>query len=163
MKGGTLTLAHLLPSLWSRDKFFCIEEKGLFINLDNPFLIELLKDIGMKNYKRIYWISTGLITALMLFSAGMYFFNTAEIKKVFGSLGYPSYIVIPLGIAKVLGLVAIWTNRSRSIKEWAYAGFFFDLVLAFFAHVMVDDGGFGGALAGLVFLFVSYFSWKKIE
>lgn len=99
----------------------------------------------------------------MLMSAGMYIFNNAEISKVFTSLGYPSYIVYPLAIAKILGLVAIWVNKSKSIKEWAYAGFFFDFVLAFFAHVMVGDGEFAPAIIATVLLFASYFSWKKLE
>lgn len=116
----------------------------------------------MKNYKLVYWISTGLLTAMMLMSAGMYIFNHEEISKVFVSLGYPAYIIYPLAVAKVLGLVAIWSNQSKALKEWAYAGFFFDFVLAFFAHVMVSDGEQFGAVITTVILFVSYFSWKKI-
>lgn len=116
----------------------------------------------MKNYKLVYWISTGLLTAMMLMSAGMYIFNHEEISKVFVSLGYPAYIIYPLAVAKVLGLVAIWSNQSKALKEWAYAGFFFDFVLAFFAHVMVSDGEQFGAVIATVILFVSYFSWKKI-
>ena len=117
----------------------------------------------MKNHLWIYRISTGLITALMLMSAGMYFFNNAEVSKVFTNLGYPTYIIYPLAIAKILGLIAIWTNFSKSLKEWAYAGFFFDFVLAFFAHVMINDGEFAPALVATILLFVSYFSWKKLE
>jgi len=48
------------------------------------------------------------------------------------------------------------------LKEWAYAGFFFDFVLAFFAHFMVNDGEFAPALVALVLLFTSYGSWKKL-
>ena len=117
----------------------------------------------MKKYKIIYWIGTGLLTALMLMSAGMYFFNYDEVSKVFAGLGYPVYIIYPLAVAKILGLVAIWTNKSQTLKEWAYAGFFFDFVLAFFAHVMVSDGEFAGAVIALIFLFTSYFSGKKLE
>jgi hypothetical protein len=116
----------------------------------------------MKNLKIINWVSTGLLTAMMLLSAGMYIFNHAEISETFLALGYPTHIIYPLAIAKILGLVAIWTNFSKSLKEWAYAGFFFDFVLAFAAHTMVSDGEFGGALVALVLLFVSYFTWKKL-
>ncbi len=116
----------------------------------------------MKNYTWIYRISTALLSALMLISAGMYIFNHTEISQSFSALGYPTYIIYPLAIAKILGLIAIWTNKSKALKEWAYAGFFFDFVLAFFAHFMVNDGEFAPALVALVLLFTSYGSWKKL-
>ena len=115
----------------------------------------------MKTYKIIFWVSTGLLTLLMLFSAGNYFFQTEVIKGLFEGFGYPSYIVIPLGVAKVLGLIAIWFVPNESIKEWAYAGFFYDVVLAFFAHVMIGDGQQMGAVIGLVLVLTSYFSRKQ--
>ena len=111
---------------------------------------------GSKRDKLIYYISTGFITLLMLFSASMYFFNTATIKGVFLSYGYPDYIVIPLAIAKVLALIAIWTKKSKTLKEWAYAGLFFDLVLAIVAHAVAGDGGWPMSLAGLGMLLISY-------
>lgn len=117
----------------------------------------------MKKYKIAYWISTGLLTALMLMSAGMYIFNNAEITKAFTSLGYPTYVIYPLATAKILGLVAIWINKFKTIKEWAYAGFFFNFTLAFFAHFMVSDGEAGGAVVALILLFTSCLTWKKTE
>lgn len=116
----------------------------------------------MKSQKYIYWISTGLLTALMLFSAGMYIFNYAEIVKAFEALNYPTYIIYPLATAKILGLVAIWTKLSKTLAEWAYAGFFFDTLLAASAHYMVGDGNMGGALVGMVLVLVSYIYYKKI-
>lgn len=116
----------------------------------------------MKNLKIINWVSTGLLTAMMLMSAGMYIFNHAEISEAFPALGFPAYIIYPLAIAKILGLVAIWTNFSKSLKEWAYAGFFFNFLLAFSGHFMASDGELGGALVAIVLLFTSYFTWKKL-
>ena len=77
----------------------------------------------MKTYKIAYWVSTGLLTALMLMSAGMYIFNNAMVQETFTALSYPIHIIYPLAIAKILGLVAIWSNFNKSFKEWAYAGF----------------------------------------
>ncbi len=116
----------------------------------------------MKTTKIVYFAATGLLSALMLFSAGMYFFNHAEVVKIFGELGYPSYIVYPLAIAKLLGLAAIWSNYSKSLKEWAYAGFFYDFLLALAAHVSIRDGGQGFAIVALVLLAASYISGKKL-
>ena len=117
----------------------------------------------MKKFKIIYWVSTGLLSALMLLSAGMYIFNNAEVSKTFEALGYPAYIIYPLAVAKILGLVAIWTRKSKMLTEWAYAGFFYDFVLAFFAHVMVSDGGFAPAMAALLLLATSYFTGKNLS
>jgi len=54
----------------------------------------------MNTNKIIYYVSTGLLSAFMLFAAGMYVFNNAEVATLFGRLGYPSYIIYPLAVAK---------------------------------------------------------------
>ena len=115
----------------------------------------------MNKNKIIYLISTGLLTLLMFFSIGMYLFNHAMVVEMFEGFGYPGYLVYPLAGAKVLGLFAIWNPNFKSIKEWAYAGFFFDFVLAFFAHYMISDGGQGAAVMGLVLIIVSYIFSKR--
>ena len=116
----------------------------------------------MNRNKLIFWISTGLLSLMMLGSAGMYFFNHAEVAKVFTSLGFPTFIIYPLAIAKILGLLAIWFGRSQKLKEWAYAGFFYDFTLALVAHLMVNDGQFGGAAMALVLLAASYYTHDKL-
>ncbi|EAR02888.1 hypothetical protein FB2170_06355 [Maribacter sp. HTCC2170] len=93
----------------------------------------------------------------------MYFFNHGEVVKAFTALGFPTYIIYPLATLKVLGLIVILTNIGGNLKEWAYAGFFFNFVLAFFAHVMVSDGEQFGALMALVFLLTSYFLGKRVR
>ena len=109
----------------------------------------------------IYRISTGLLTLMMLGSAGMYFFNYEMVSETFTRLGYPTYIIYPLAIAKILGLVAIWTKKSETLKEWAYAGFFFDYVLASSGHMVAKDGEWAGALLAMVLLLISYTFEKK--
>ena len=116
----------------------------------------------MKTSRIIYWISTGLLCLMMLLSAGMYVINYAGVSEIFTSLGYPTYIIYPLGIAKILAVVAILTKKSVILKEWAYAGLFFDFVLAMTAHIMINDGEFGGAAFALVALAVSYVYDKKL-
>ncbi|BDS11539.1 DoxX family protein [Aureispira anguillae] len=112
----------------------------------------------MKNKNLIiYRVVTGLLSLLMLFSAGMYIAQYEMISKVFLQLGYPTHIIYPLAIAKILGLVAIWTNKSKMLKEWAYAGFVFDLILAIMAHVSINDGEYMGAVIGLVLVSLSYY------
>jgi len=117
----------------------------------------------MKRDKIIYYIATGLLTLLMLFSAGMYFFNHEEVAGMFTNFGYPTYIIYPYAIAKLLGLIAIWFIDNKVLKEWTYAGFFFAFILAFFAHVMIGDGEQMGAIMAMIFLIVSYIYSKKLN
>lgn len=116
----------------------------------------------MKRDKIIYYIATGLLTLLILFSAGMYFFNHAEVSDMFANFGYPTYIIYPYAVAKILGLITIWFIDNKRLKEWAYAGFFFGFILAFFAHYMIGDGEQAGALLALVLLITSYVFSKRI-
>jgi len=111
--------------------------------------------------KWIFLISTGALSLLMCYSAGMYLFNHEMAVGFFTQLGYPTYIIYPLAIAKILGLLSIWSNWSRSIKEWAYAGFFFDFVLAWAAHYFAGHGVFQLAGIALILLFVSYLYDRK--
>ncbi|ADV48633.1 hypothetical protein Celal_1319 [Cellulophaga algicola DSM 14237] len=115
----------------------------------------------MKTIKILYWIGTALLTAIMLFSIQMYLLNTEAIEGAFTTLGYPTYLVYPLAFAKILGLIAIFGNFNRSLKEWAYAGFFFDISLAFFAHIAANDGQYLFALLAFIGLIISYFAGKK--
>ncbi len=116
----------------------------------------------MKTNKIMYYAATGLLTALLLFSAGMYFFNYDEVAEMFISFGYPTYLIYPYAIIKLLGLIALWSVSLKVIKEWAYAGYFFAFILAFFAHYMIGDGEQMAALIALVLLVVSYIYNKKI-
>ena len=116
-----------------------------------------------KRNRIIYLASTGLLTLMMLGSAGMYFYDYPMVSETFAKLGFPTYIIYPLAIAKILGLIAIWTKKSQMLKEWAYAGLFFDFILAISAHVMINDGEYAGALIALVLLLVSYFFEKKMN
>jgi len=133
-----------------------------------PFLFEkylILRTrskLDMIRDRIIYWIATGLLSLMMSFSAGMYILNYSEVAQVFESLGYPSYLVYPLAVAKILGILAILTNKSHLLKEWAYAGFFFDFILVLLAHLQANDGEFGPSVVALLLLAVSYFFDKKV-
>ena len=63
---------------------------------------------------------------MMLFASFNYIFKHGLVAEVFVKLGYPTYIIYPLAVAKVLDVIAILTKKSGTLKEWAYAGFFFN-------------------------------------
>ena len=111
--------------------------------------------------KILYWVTTGLLTAVMCFSVYNYFFNHTAIAGFFEHFNYPTYIIYPLAVAKILGLIAIWGNFSTWLKEWAYAGFFFNTLLAFFAHYMTDGAGYEMSGMAVIFVLVSYFLSKE--
>ena len=113
--------------------------------------------------KFIYWFSTGMLTLIMCFSVYNYFFNNALIVGFFENMGYPTYLIYPLAVAKILGLVTVWLNFSKWLKEWAYAGFFFNTLLAFFAHYMVSDGQHMGAVIAFIAVLASYFTGKEVR
>lgn len=108
------------------------------------------------NYKKTaYWITTLLMCGLFLYSAQMYFFNTEMVKGFFTALSFPSWVVIPLAIAKVLAVIAIITNMNEVLREWAYAGFFFDVLLATGAHYDAGHGLIGLSFYGIVLVLIS--------
>ncbi len=117
----------------------------------------------MKTDRIIYYIATGLFSLTMLISAGMYLFNTTEVAVEFGKLGYPIYLIYPLAIAKILGVIAIWSNLSKVLKYLAMAGFFYDGLLAASAHLNAKDGEFIPALVLVVMVVVSFVFDQRIQ
>ena len=117
----------------------------------------------MKINKIIYYTFTVIFTLIIVFSAGMYFFNHDFIKQAFTNLGYPTYLIYPYATAKILGVIAIWQTKFMRIKEWAYSAFFFAFILAFFAHYMIGDGEQMGAVLAIVLLVISYIFYKKTK
>jgi hypothetical protein len=58
---------------------------------------------------------------------------------IFAHLGYPTYLLPFIGIAKILGVVAVLVPGFPRLKEWAYAGLVFDLTGALYSHISVGD------------------------
>lgn len=110
----------------------------------------------------IYRVITGLFSALVLMGASQYFFNHDVVKEMFENIEYPTYLIYPMGAAKFLGLIAIWSNISKILKEWAYAGYLFNFLLAISAHLNVNDGGHYPAVVALVFVIASYVYNRKV-
>ena len=112
--------------------------------------------------KILYWTGTGIMGAILAFSVTMYFSKTEIIQGAFEGYGYPAYLVIPLAIAKILGLIAVITGLSKTLKEWAYFGFLLDFVLAATAHMVTDDGGGLFSFVALGAWVVSYVFFKRM-
>ena len=117
----------------------------------------------MKTQKILYWIATGLLSLLFVGSATMYFVNNADVVLVFESLGFPKWLIYPLAIGKIAAVAVILSNKGGALKQWVYAGLFFNTTLAFFAHIMAGDGEQIGALIAIVLVLSSYFLGKKVR
>ena len=109
-----------------------------------------------------YWTTTGLV-AFFIGTGG-----AAQIAQYLGNprgvvpvLGYPMYFFAILGFWKVLGAIAILVPRYPRLKEWAYAGIFFDLTGA--AASCAAVGGYGAyafhILAPLIIAGLTVASW----
>ena len=117
----------------------------------------------MKKNNIIYWTTTGLFSAMMLFSASMYF-TSPEVGAGFTKMGFQDAFRIELGIAKIIGaLVLLIPFFKGSVKEWAYAGFGITLISASILHASSGDPA-SNVITPLVFLgilAVSHIFWKR--
>jgi hypothetical protein len=112
-----------------------------------------------------YWVSTLLFAALMIFSSiGGIQPSKDAIELMHDGLGYPVYFIQFISIAKLLGAVVILVPAAKKIKEWAYAGLFFDLAGAVYSGVAASgkfDPMMLMMLGWIVPGIVSYYYWNK--
>jgi len=109
----------------------------------------------MNRDKIIYWAATGLVAAAMLMSALMYFSKNEELMNSFETAGYPEFMVMILGTAKLLGAIALVIPILDKLKEWAYAGFTFVFIGAIWTHLATNTPWVAPAVM-LAILAVSY-------
>lgn len=113
----------------------------------------------------IYWASTIIFAALMIFSAAGGLQPTQRaIEVLHDGLGYPVYFIQFISVAKILGSIAILIPGLNRVKEWAYAGLFFDLAGAVYSGVAASgqvDPMMLTLLAWIIPGIVSYYYWQK--
>ena len=115
-----------------------------------------------KRSKTIYWAAT-IWLALGMTVTGVG--QLIKMKEGAGGtdsithLGYPVYILMLLGVWKVLGVVTVLMPRFPYLKEWAYAGFFFLMTGAVFSHFANGDAAteFLGPVLLLILTGVSWY------
>ncbi|HRF82372.1 MAG TPA: DoxX family protein [Flavobacteriales bacterium] len=95
----------------------------------------------MKKLNLTYWIVTALFSAFMLFSSfGGITLMPEAVAMLHDHLGYPLYFIQLVSWAKVIGAIAILLPKvPPRVKEWAYFGFFIDLVAAIISFIAVGD------------------------
>jgi hypothetical protein len=117
----------------------------------------------MKHSKGLYWIVTGLMSAFMVMAAIPDILRIPQAVEVFTHLGYPTYPLPFIGIAKTLGVIAVITPGFPRLKEWAYAGLVFDLIGALYSRISVGDPPSAWALpvVGLLLVIGSYVVYRN--
>jgi DoxX-like family len=122
--------------------------------------------MSSKTINILYWVFTILFSGLMIFSSVGGIGPSQQVVDMFHSgLGYPVYFIQFISWAKIAGAVAILIpGLNKTIKEWAYAGLFFDLAGATFSGVAASpkfDPAILGMLMWIVPGILSYIFWKN--
>lgn len=118
-----------------------------------------------KTINILYWVFTVIFSALMIFSSYGSILVTEETKTlIHNQLGYPIYFIPFTGWAKLIGSIVILIPGLKTIKEWAYAGLFFDLAAVVYSGIALT-GGLDPMMSFMLIWIVpgilSYYFWKK--
>ena len=115
----------------------------------------------MKAKRIAYWTTTVLVAFFMSGGVTQILQFKANPHGVVPQLGYPMYFFAILGFWKVVGALAILVPRFPRLKEWAYAGIFFDVTGAAASCAAVGVYGAYGfhVIAPLVIAGLAVASW----
>jgi uncharacterized membrane protein YphA (DoxX/SURF4 family) len=107
-----------------------------------------------------YWIFTAILAWELGFGATWDFnlLNHGYVHHIMTRLGYPDYVAYILGTGKVLGCIAVLVPGYRRLKEWAYAGAFFNFAGALASHVLAHDQP-ASFIAPIIFSGITMASW----
>jgi len=119
----------------------------------------------MKTKKITYWIVTALLTILCLMGSISDIMHQPEAVAFIAHLGYPAYFISFIGIMRLAGVGAILVPGYPRIKEWAYAGLFFDMFGALYSGIANGDAlsSWMPALIGMLLVIGSYVFYRKIS
>ena len=118
-----------------------------------------------KTINILYWVFTILFAALMIYSSyGSIVMNQDAKTLIHDQLGYPEYFIPFNGWTKVIGSIILLIPGLKTIKEWAYAGLFFDLVAVVYSSIALSGSVHPMMLFMLVWIvpgILSYYFWKR--
>lgn len=97
--------------------------------------------MSTKTISITYWIITGLFSAFIIFSSmGGITLEPQAVALMHDHLGYPNFFIQWFSVIKIIGAIAILLPMIPArVKEWAYFGFFVDLLTAVFSFIAVGD------------------------
>src|SRR5262245_53403890 len=105
-----------------------------------------------------FWLATLFVVVNQLWAGVTHVLHAQPLFGILLHLGYPPYFSTMLGIWKLLA-AALLAPRRPLLKEWAYAGLFFDFSAAIVSHAAVGDGvvSFIGPIVSIAALFGSWY------
>jgi|ERR1051325_826316 len=98
-----------------------------------------------------FWTATILGPTSFVVGGVLHLAHAEQVMTTLRHLGYPDYFASILGVWKLLGAIVITVPGIPRLKEWAYAGFFFDLTAAAASRAAVGDSA-ADIAAPLLFL-----------
>ncbi|MFY0606815.1 MAG: DoxX family protein [Cyclobacteriaceae bacterium] len=117
----------------------------------------------MKKDKIIYWITTVILCIFMTLQGFLFTFIPEQAIPIFETVGAPTWLVLPLGIAKLLAVIAILTNLVPLLAKLAYYGLAVNFIAAIVMSLLVGDPGWIGASVAMVILFFSMKYGQKVR
>jgi hypothetical protein len=125
----------------------------------------------MNKNKLIFRITTGLLALMYLGGGSRYFLEFQEMSDIFAMLQFPRWLHPLLGVTKFMAVISLLTilfnvkANPKWLKEWTYAGIFFNGTLALIAHLMIGEP-FELAMPAImviVLVILSRISWGKLN
>jgi uncharacterized membrane protein YphA (DoxX/SURF4 family) len=108
--------------------------------------------------KIVYWIATVLLAAAYVMGGVFDIRQPEEVTQAATHLGYPLYFFTILGVWKLGAAAVVLLPGLPRLKEWAYAGIFFNLTGAAVSHIVVKDP-MGEIVTPLIVLAIGMTSW----
>jgi len=87
-----------------------------------------------------YWALTLIIGWEMVAGSMWDLLQIQYVRSVFDHLSYPHYLLLILGVWKLPCAFALLVPGFQRLKEWAYAGAFFNYTGAAASHLLSGDG-----------------------
>src|SRR5215469_75905 len=111
------------------------------------------------NGRLIYIACTAILVMEIVAGAVMDLAQFPYVVREVRSIGYPTYVLYIVGAWKVLAVGPLVWPRLPRLREWAYAGVFFEMSGAVASHVLVGNpmGRYGVPLA---FTLLTLVSWR---
>ena len=120
--------------------------------------------MNTKTTKAIYWTGTALTSLWFGASSFGELTHSPVVWDITVKLGYPPHFIYILGVAKFLGVAVLLTpNKLLRLKEWVFAGLFFDIIFAFFSKLAVLNFAAGiDAVVADIMVAVTYNMFRKL-
>jgi len=120
--------------------------------------------MNTKATKAIYWTAVALLSLWFGTSGFCELTKNPIVWDITVQLGYPAHFIYILGVAKLSGVVVLLVpNRLLRLKEWVFAGIFFDISFAFLSKIVVL--GFPATIDAIIafgILAAAYTTFRKL-